>query len=144
MKTKRLTRKEKNRMNQNNFIHVILAVAIVAFVITVYLWYQGNNQAATTDHIKYIKSFMSSSGTLRDYSNKLGMHDPKTDLKWFEKGDTIEIHFGRIILTWPREVFLLESTREELHTITMDYTVDKVTGNITVYYKGEVVSKWVE
>lgn len=144
MKTKRLTRKEKNRMSQNNFIHIIFAVAIVAVVIGVYFWYLGNNQNATSEHIKYIKSFMSSSGKLNDYSNKLGVHDPKTDIKWFQKDGNIEIHFGRIILTWTEDKFLTEETKEELNTIGMDYSVKKSTGVITVYYKGEVVNKWVD
>ena len=90
---------------------------------------------------------MSSSGELRDYSNKLGMHDPETDIKWYKTDKEIRIEFGRIFMTWEPEVFYSQEVQDQLATIgfTTDIKKDSDgTKRLHLYYRGEEVERWVK
>ena len=87
--------------------YIIIPCMIVVIMSCMYLiWYQ-NNLNSTASNIEYIKSFMSSSGELRDYSNKIGMHDPKEDIRWYKTDDSWQGVLGDDFLFGHGEWFLM-------------------------------------
>lgn len=138
----------KDVMGQNNPIkYIIVPCAIVVLASFIFLLWWTNNQNSTKKNIEYIRSFMSSSGQLRDYSNKLGMHDPEEDIKWYKTKDEIRIEFGRIFLTWEPEEFYDEENLKSLETIGFTIKI-KVSKNgekvLHLYYMGNEVERWIK
>lgn len=126
--------------------YIIIPCMLVVIMSCMYLiWYQ-NNMNSTASNIEYIRSFMSSSGELRDYSNKLGMHDPETDIKWYKTEDEIRIEFGRIYLTWEPETFYTQEVQDAIGTIGFTTRVIEKDGvkTLYLYYRGEEVERWVK
>lgn len=126
--------------------YIIIPCMIVVIMSCMYLiWYQ-NNLNSTASNIEYIKSFMTSSGELRDYSNKIGMHDPKEDIRWYKTDEEIRIEFGRIYLTWEPEVFYSAEVQEDLNTIGFTTKIIEKDGvkTLHLYYMGEEMERWVK
>lgn len=126
--------------------YIIIPCMIVVIMSCMYLiWYQ-NNLNSTASNIEYIKSFMSSSGELRDYSNKIGMHDPKEDIRWYKTDEEIRIEFGRIYLTWEPETFYSAEVQEDLNTIGFTTKIIEKDGvkTLHLYYMGEEMERWVK
>ena len=147
MKMKSLRSKENLTIGKGAFVKMFLIpVALVTIVLSVYYFWYGNNLNSTDEHIKYIRSFMRTPGNLNDFQNKLGMHDPATDIKWYKNEKEIRIEYGRVILTWEPADFLTEETREQLNTIGFDYEVKKRDGQKTLilYYNGTELERWIE
>ena len=147
MKMKSLRSKENLTMGKGAFLKtVIIPVCLVVIVLSVFFFWYQNNLNATDEHIAYIRSFMRTPGNLNDFQNKLGMHDPKTDIKWYKTEDEIKIEYGRIILTWEPSDFYTEETKEQLNSIGFDYDIKKVNGQKTLflYYNGEELERWIE
>lgn len=138
----------KDFMGSNKgYKYVFIPCAIVIIVSLVYLTWYLNNQNSTYDNIIYIRSFMSSSGQLNDFQNKLGMHNWETDIKWFKTDKEIRIEFGRISLTWEPDKFYEKENLELLSTIGFTVDVKKDgDGNsvLHLYYRGEEVPRWVK
>ena len=126
--------------------YVFIPVGIAIIVLTVLLFWYQNNLNATDAHIEYIRSFMTSTGKLNDFQNKLGMHDPLKDIKWYKNEDEIRIEFGRMILTWEPEDFFTEDTQEKLNSIGIRWDILKE-GDLKVlhiYYRDQEIPRWVE
>lgn len=112
---KRKKPKQKDFMNKNASWKWFVAPCVLIIICScVYMIWFINNRNSTYTNIEYIKGFMTSSGTLNDFSNKIAMHDPKTDIKWFMTGDEVRIEFGRIVMDWSKEDFFKE---ENLRTL---------------------------
>lgn len=147
MKMKSLRSKENLTLGKGAAIKMfILPAAIMTIALSVFLFWKSNNYNATAEHIEYIRSFMTTPGKLNDFQNKLGMHDPETDIKWFREKDEIRIEYGRIILTWLPEEFFTEETQEQLGSIGFSYDIKKIKGVQTfiLYYNGKEIERWVE
>lgn len=148
---KRKLGKNQNRgtaMSKNiGYKTVFIPCAIVLVASLVYLIWYLNTQNSTYDNILYIRSFMTSSGNLNDFQNKLGMHDPETDIKWFKTDKEIRIEFGRIYLTWEPEDFYAKENLDLLSTIgiTTDVKSEKDGRKVLhLYYHGEEIPRWVK
>ena len=140
-------KQSKTKVERGAFIKVVLfPVALTLIVISIYFFWYQNNLNATDEHIEYIRSFMRSPGVLNDFQNKLGMHNPKEDIKWFEEGDNITIEYGWVILTWTKEDFKTEETLQSLQSIGFTYEIKCKDNNevIKLYYCGEEIQKWVK
>lgn len=136
------TAMQKGQFSKYVFIPVGIAIIVLAVLL---FWYQ-NNLNATDAHIEYIRSFMTSTGKLNDFQNKLGMHDPLKDIKWYKNEDEIRIEFGRMILTWEPEDFFTEDTQEKLNSIGIRWDILKE-GDLKVlhiYYRDQEIPRWVE
>lgn len=141
-------RKQKEFMDKGKGIKYIIWPCLIVMVGSlIYLVWFVNNQNATYNHILYIQSFMTNSGKLNDFQNKLGMHDPETDIKWYKTDDEIRIEFGYITLTWEPKDFFQQENLELLQTI--GFTTEIVTddeGNkiLKLYYMGEELERWIK
>ena len=127
--------------------YVFIPCAIVIIVSLVYLIWYINTQNSTYDNILYIRSFMTSSGNLNDFQNKLGMHDPETDIKWFKTDKEIRIEFGRIFLTWEPEDFFAQENLDLLGTIGITTDIKKEKDGrqvLHLYYRGTEIPRWVK
>ena len=150
MAKRKLTKgvKRKDFMESNSAMkYIIIPCALVMIASCIYLIVFLNNKNSTTSNIAYIKSFMSSSGQLRDYSNKIGMHDPAEDIKWYKTNKEVRIEFGRIYLTWEPDDFFTQENLDAIGGIgfTIKYrksdTGDEV---LHIYYQGKEVERWVK
>lgn len=145
---KRCKAKKGTVMDKNKIVkYVLLPIIILLVAECIYLFWFITQQNSTYKNIDYIRSFMSSSGKLNDYQNKIGMHDPETDIKWYKTDDEIRIEFGRIYLTWSPERFYEQENLDHLSTIgiTTKIKTDK-DGNKTlhVYYMGKELERWIK
>lgn len=140
--------KTTTQMDKNPVMRWILIPCTIVIVFTcIFLIWYLNNQNSTYTNIQYIRSFMTSSGTLNDFQNKLGMHDPETDIKWYKTDDEIRIEFGRIILTWEPVDFYQQENLDALGTIGFTTKIiEDSEGNkiLHLYYQGEEVERWVK
>lgn len=129
------------------FKFIVIPCCMVIVASGIYLAYYTNGQNSTYRNIEYIRSFMSSSGQLNDYSNKLGMHDPDEDIKWYKTKDEIEIQFGRIIMSWEVEDFYNKDNLTALESIGFTTKIIEGKDNVKtlhLYYMGEEVERWVK
>lgn len=143
----KVTKKKDFMQGAGTMKYILIPCAIVVIATCVYLIWYVNNQNSTETNIEYIRSFMTSSGKLNDYSNKLGMHDPETDIKWYKTDDEIRIEFGRIYLTWEPADFYKQENLDALSTIGFTIDIKKDSdGNkvLHLYYNGEEVERWVK
>lgn len=129
-------------------------IVLIGSIIILYQWISQRNSTVT--NIEYIHSYMTSTGKLNDFSNKISMHDPTTDIKWeWDEEGNIKIMFGRIILDWESvEDFLNPGFQSKLGSIgfktevvKMNY-IDDVTGAnreyaINLYWKDNLVERCV-
>lgn len=140
--------RRKDFMGGNSIMkHILIPCGIVIIASCIFLIFFQNNKNSTASNIKYIKSFMSSSGQLRDYANKIGMHDIKEDIRWYKTSKEIRIEFGRIYLTWEPEDFFTKEVKESLETIGFTMTdVKNKDGEevLRIYYQGEEIERWVK
>lgn len=148
---KRRLSKQKGRrdvMGKNKaYKYIFIPCALVIIVSLVYLIWYINAQNSTYDNILYIRSFMTSSGTLNDFQNKLGMHNPETDIKWFKTDDEIRIEFGRIYLTWEPKDFFVQENLDLLGTIGFSVEIKEGDDGVKVmhlYYQGKELERWVK
>lgn len=142
------SQRRKDYMGGKSVLKYILIPCTITIVAScIFLIWYINNQNSTYSNIEYIRGFMTSSGKLNDYSNKLGMHNPETDIKWYKTDDEIRIEFGRIYLTWEPEKFYQQENLDALETIgfTIKVKEDKDGNKILhLYYQGEEVERWVK
>lgn len=134
-------------LNKGNFLKYVILPCFIAFIVScVYAFWYTNNQNSTYTNIEYIRSFMTSSGRLNDFQNKLMMHDPKEDIKWYKTDDEIRIEFGCIPLTWKPEDFYAEENLAALETIgfTIDIKTQSSGKKLYLYWNGEEVERWVK
>lgn len=145
-KRKRGRPEVKNHMNNFAVTKWILIPCVICIICScIYLIWYINSQNSTYENVAYIRSFMTSSGKLNDFSNKLGMQDPKEDIKWFKTDDEIRIEFGRIFLTWEPEAFYQQENLDLIATIgfTIDIIEEDGVKVLHLYYRGEEVERWV-
>ena len=139
---------KKEYMDSGKFMkYVLIPCALVLAVTAIYLIWYINQQRSTIANIEYIKGFITSSGKLNDYQNKIGMHDPQKDIKWYKTDDEIRIEFGRIYLTWEPAEFYRQENLDNLSAIGITTKIksdenDKKT--LHLYYQGEEIERWVK
>lgn len=144
---KRKPVKAANHMETNAEWKWIVAPILIVLVGSIILFYMYTFERNSTDtNIEYIRSFMTTNGKLNDFSNKLGMHDPKTDIKWYWQDGMITIEFGRIILDWEEEKFLDEQVQLDINSIgfTIDTQLRDGKKVLCLYWKGEEVPRYVK
>ncbi len=146
---KRKLGKQQRRLQQKGSVakYIIIPCVIVLIMSCIYLIWYINGQNSTYKSIEYIRSFMTSSGKLNDFQNKIAMHDPATDIKWFKTDDEIRIEFGRIRMTWEPEDFYVKENLELLETIGISIKIkEDADGNkvLHLYYQGEELERWVK
>lgn len=147
-KKRRRPTKTQTMLDKNSTLKYIAAPCILVLIAScIFLFWYNNNKRSTYENIDYIRSFMTSNGRLNDFQNKLGMHDPATDIKWFKTEDEIRIEYGRIVLTWEPEDFFTEDNTEHIATIGFTYDI-KYEGieripTLHLYYCGEEVERWL-
>lgn len=150
MAKRKLTKgiKRKDFMGNNNVMrYIIIPCMLVIIASCIYLIVFINNKNSTLSNIEYIRSFMSSSGQLRDYSNKIGMHDVDKDIKWYKTNKEVRIEFGRIYLTWEPDEFFTQDNLDRISTIgfTVKYVKSKSGDEvINLYYQGSEIERWVK
>ena len=146
-KRKKTVRKDAMHKNQG-WKYFMWPCLLVIIFSCVFLIYWINNRNSTYNNIEYIKGFMTSQGKLNDFSNKLGMHDPNTDIKWFMTDKEVRIEFGRIILDWEKEEFFDQANLDHLSTIgiTTEIKEDEKTHVkvLHVYYCGMELERWIK
>lgn len=127
--------------------YVLIPCALVVIASCIYLWWYMTQQSSTYSNIAYIRSFMTSSGKLNDYQNKIGMKDPETDIKWYKTDKEIRIEFGRIYLTWEPEEFYKQENLDNLSSIGITTKIisgDDNKKTLHLYYQGEEIERWVK
>ena len=150
MAKRKLTKgiKRKDFMGNNSVMrYIIIPCMLVIIASCIYLIVFLNNKNSTLSNIEYIRSFMSSSGQLRDYSNKIGMHDATKDIKWYKTNKEVCIEFGRIYLTWEPDEFFTQDNLDRIATIgfTVKYVKSESGDEVMkVYYQGSEVERWVK
>lgn len=149
MAKRKLGKKSRKEVmgKHKGYKYVFIPCTIVIVASLVYLIWYMNTQNSTYDNILYIRSFMTSSGTLNDFQNKIGMKDPETDIKWYKTDDEIRIEFGRIFLTWEPEDFYAEENLQLLSSIGITTEIQKGTDGVRtlhVFYHGEELERWVK
>lgn len=135
-----------NSMNKGLFMKAVIIPCCIVFIFSaIYLIWFINNKNSTLTNIDYIRSFMSSTGQLRDYSNKLGMHDPSTDIKWYMDDKGVRIEFGRIVMDWETEEFWDPAMQQKLNDIGIVFEEVKEKGvpKIICKYRGLEIERWV-
>lgn len=139
---------KKEYMDSGKFMkYVLIPCAIVVIGTCIYLIWYMNGQRSTYANIEYIKGFVTSSGKLNDFQNKIGMHDPQTDIKWYKTDDEIRIEFGRIFLTWEPADFYKQENLDNLSAIgitTKIKTDENDRKTLHIYYLGEEIERWVK
>lgn len=149
MAKRKLGKNNRKEVMGNNKIYkyVFIPCALIVIVSLVYFIWFINQKNSTYSNIQYIRSFMTSSGTLNDFQNKLGMHDPEKDIKWYKTDDEIRIEYGRIFLTWEPKDFYAQENLDLLGTIgfTTEIKKDKEGNKVLhLYYQGKEVERWVK
>lgn len=133
--------------NNRVYRYIFIPCAIVVITSLIYLIWFINTKNSTYDNIAYIKSFMTSSGVINDFQNKLGMHDPMNDIRWYKTDNEIRIEFGRIYLTWEPKDFYKQENLDLLGSIGFSVEVKKNEEGVNVlhlYYAGEELPRWVK
>ena len=139
--------KRKENMKGGVTKYILIPCTIVIIASCIFLIWYINRQNSTYSNINYIKGFVTSSGKLNDFSNKIGMQDPETDLKWYKTDKEIRIEFGRIILTWEPKDFYVQENLDALSTIgiTTEIKTEKDgTKTLHLYYNGNEMERWVK
>lgn len=97
------------------------------------------------DQIDYILGFMRN-GELYDFSNKIGMKNPESDIKWYKTDDGVKIEYGYMTIKFPMEEFLSDKCSYQLGRIGITYkfrTTD--TGKkLILLYHDEELERWIE
>lgn len=139
--------KSKTIMDKNKvYKYIWMPCVIVIIASLIFLIWYNNNQNSTYRNVQYIRSFMTSSGKLNDFQNKLGMHDPATDIKWYKTEDEIRIEFGRIFMTWEPEDFYTAENLELISTIgfTIDIKEEDGMKVLHLYWNDKEVERWIK
>ena len=140
--------REKDIMGGGKFTKMVLAPCLLVIIGScIFLFWWINNRNSTYTNIDYIRSFMTQSGTLNDYQNKIAMWDPETDLRWYKTDKEIRIEFGRIVLTWEPADFYTKENLEHLATIGITAEIKENkdgTKILKLYYHGEEIERWIK
>lgn len=129
----------------------IIAVFICVPVIILLLMYgydRFNEQRTITnsyDQIDYILSFMRN-GELYDFSNKIGMKNPESDIRWYKTDDGVKIEFGYMTMNFPMEEFLSDKCTLQMGKIGITHKFKKTdTGKkLILLYHDEELERWIE
>lgn len=129
----------KLRRGRGIFIFLILA-CLGGFMY--YYWEHVQGTQNVQDQIEYIAQFVDEAGKLRDYSNKTGMKDPKTDIRlYMEDFGDVRIEFGNLVMEWSWSDFISAENRQALRKIGIIVQADKDTGEVLVFYEGIELKK---
>lgn len=131
-------------------VKVISIFIIVPCAIVLFLWGYDKFQAQRTitnsyDQIEYILSFMRN-GELYDYSNKIGMKNPDSDIRWYRTDDGVKIEYGYMTLNFPMEEFLSDNCTLQMGKIGITHEFHKTdTGKkLVLLYHDEELERWIE
>lgn len=139
--------KSKLAMDKNKVYKYIWMPCIIVIIASlVFLIWYNNNKNSTYRNVAYIRSFMTSSGKLNDFQNKIGMNDPATDIKWYKTDKEIRIEFGRIYMTWEPEDFYKPENLELISTIGFTIDIKEEDGRkvLHLYWNGNEVERWIK
>ena len=140
--------KQRDIMGGSKFTKSVIIPCVFVIVGTcIFMIWWINNRNSTYTNIDYIRSFMTSSGKMNDYQNKIGMWDPETDLRWYKTDKEIRIEFGRIVLTWEPEDFYTQDNFDHLATIGIEVKIKENkdgTKVLEMYYQGNKMERWIK
>ena len=122
---------------------IIIPILVFTVAVCMLLFKNITKTRSTYEGIEYIASMQTSPGRLNDYQNKLLMHDPATDIKWFmiEEDGVIEIDYGIEVLTWEYADFFTDANAQHLAKIGFSFSTDVGTNKLHIYYNGVEVER---
>ncbi len=126
-------------------VFVLIPVCIV-LGMTVYDKIQYQRTITNSyDQIEYICSFMRN-GELFDFSNKIGMKNPESDIRWYRTDSGVKIEYGYMTMNFPMEEFLTDKCESELGRIGITHKLLKTeTGKkLVLLYHDEELERWIE
>lgn len=138
--------KSKTSLEKNLIVKSVLIPLVCLLLATIgYLVWGTKQDMGTLEGLNYIKSFVGSGGKLNDFQGKLGMDDPKEDIKWFYDEEGIRIEFGKIIMDFTEAEFLSDNIKGKLKDIGITYDV-KEKGDqyeFKLYYLGTEIERYI-
>ena len=130
------------------WLYVILPVLLLVGVLVFGYYKKQFDIKSSYEGAAYIKSFRTSSGSINDVSNKIGMKDPNIDFKWFmDEKKNIRIEFGYITMTFPLEEFMTDYCKSVMEGIGITYKLakeDDGTAKLVLFYNGKEMERWLE
>lgn len=126
-------------------IFVLLPCAIVLGLFCYDRFQQARTITNSYDQIDYICSFMRN-GELYDFSNKIGMKNPESDIKWYRTDDGVKIEYGYMTITFPMEEFLTDNCTLQLSKIgiTHEFHPTQTGKKLVLLYHDEELERWIE
>lgn len=124
---------------------VVIPVLAVVIMFIVFLFKNGITRENSYDQIDYIAQFIQN-GQLNDFSNKIGMKDPETDIKWYKDGDKVKIEFGYMTMDFTVEELQTERCQLALGRIGITTKIIKTKDGprkLHLYYNGKELERWV-
>lgn len=124
----------------------ILLPALVLIGMWGYDKFQQQRQITNSyDQIDYILSFMRN-GELYDFSNKIGMKNPESDIKWYRTKDGVKIEYGYMTIQFPMEEFLTDNCEYQLGRIgiTHKFRATDTGKKLILLYHDEELERWIE
>ena len=97
------------------------------------------------DQIEYICSFMRN-GELYDYSNKIGMKNPESDIRWYRTDEGVKIEYGYMTIKFPMEEFLTDNCILQMGKIgiTNEFRKTETGKKLVLLYHDEELERWIE
>lgn len=126
-------------------IFVLLPCIIVLAMIGYDKFQQKREITNSYDQITYITSFMQN-GVLHDFSNKIGMKNPDSDIRWYKTDDGVKIEYGYMTIKFPMEEFLSEECTTQLSKIgiTHKFRTTDTGKKLILLYHDEELERWIE
>lgn len=120
----------------------------VAIILGMYVYDNVQQQRTVTnsyDQIDYILSFMRN-GELYDFSNKIGMKNPESDIRWYRTDDGVKIEYGYMTINFPMEEFMSDKCTLQLGKIGITHEIRKTSnGNkLILLYHDKELERWIE
>lgn len=141
----RFRNKVENKGARGVFIYIIIPLIAIAAMIIGYTYNKLNEKQNSYAQIDYILSFMQN-GVLNDFSNKIGMKDPETDIKWYLDDDTVKVEFGYMTMKFSTEEFLSDYCKNYIGQIGITSELIKTgenTSKLKLFYNGKEIERWV-
>ena len=97
---------------------------------------------STKENLAFIKEHINSAGRLVDYYGEINVKTAE-DIKLFVTDKHVTIEFGEMLLKWTKDDFLDQEVITALQEIGIECRIDPETEKLLIYYKGELVERWV-
>ncbi len=136
--------KRKKKGSKSIFTGVYLLIPVIFLGIGFIWWKTGASidKQSTTRNLNFIAEHVNASGKLIDYTGDICVSSI-SDIKLFvDDNEKVKIKYGKIDLEWDWEDFLQNDLTGVLEVCGITRTIDKKTGKLRVYYKGNELERW--